>query len=220
MKSVQNQPEYQGQTNPPDADFPQGSHKDSPTSGQGTPYVAVTANKLEALIQRLFQEAGESPNGVDDTVSACQLYDVAQSVLNNPEEMDVEALPPLGLPAGKLQDVLNALGNGAVSTRQTSPGDATPNRLLTPGAFGLGGNCIMTTNVNTLTTTGFYYTDLASMASNTGAPEDGLNVIVNIELPFTNIHAQVAISNGTDSVYFRIGQADPPIAWIQLATTP
>lgn len=220
MKSVQNQPEYQGQTNAPNADFPQGSHKDSPTPGQGTPYVAVTANKLEALIQRLFQEAGESPNGVDDTVNACQLYDVAQSVLNSPEEMDVEALPPLGLPAGKLQDVLNALGNGAVSTRQASPGDATANRLLTPGAFGLGGNCILTTNVNTLTATGFYYTEIGSQASNTGAPEDGLNIIINIELVYVNIHAQVAICDVTNSVYFRVGQADPPIAWIQLATTP
>ena len=83
MIKLEDVPEYQGKIKPADADFPQGSFLDDPTAGAGTPFTAATENRLQALIQRAFLEAGATPNGVADTVSSSQIFDVFEGLFND-----------------------------------------------------------------------------------------------------------------------------------------
>lgn len=133
--------------------------------------------------------------------------------------INVEELSNIGLSAGQLQSVLGLLQNGAVSTRQESKTDSASDRLLLTGAFGLGGSCILTFDVSSLSKTGFYYTSLESTAATTGAPQDGLCYILHFEVPIVNLLAQFAITNTPDnSAYFRVG--NDSATWKKIAVSP
>ena len=86
MKKIENAAEYQGQVAPADADFPFGSFIDDPTPGLGTPFVSLTENEWQAMLQKGFVEAGIVPNGSADTVASSQIYDMFQAVFNNHEK--------------------------------------------------------------------------------------------------------------------------------------
>lgn len=209
MKKYEDVTEYQGQVAAQSTDFPFGAPIDSPTPGVGTPYTAATEKVHQALIQKLFAVAGVTPNGVSDTAVNSQLYDVMQLVLNdfnntsnrNASLVAVGALAALGLGADDLQSTLEALQNGAVSTKQTSTTDSTTGRLLTTGAFGLGGNAVTVTNFNTVDKCGYYY----GLAGATGAPDAvGAYFVWHLQTGTVGADSQVAISQDNGALYHRI----------------
>lgn len=229
MKKFESVTEYQGQVAAASTDFPFGAPIDSPIAGVGTPYTAATEKVHQALIQKLFAVAGVVPNGTSDTATNSQLYDVMQSVLNdfsnasnrNADLVAVAALATLGLPADDLQATLGGLQDGAVSTRQTSPSDNTPGRLLTPGAGGLLGDALVVANFDSIERTGLYAGIDAA-----GGPTMGSVSLLHIEHPSSLISAQIAISELTGKMYYRtgsgpwVGNDAGRVDWFATNTTP
>ncbi len=183
MKKYEDVTQYQGQVEAASADFPHGAPIDSPTPGLGTPYTAATEKVHQALIQKLFAVAGVTPNGLDDTATNSQLYDVLQSVVNDfdnatnrtASRMSVAALPSLGLSAGDLQSILGSLQNGAVNTKQSSTQDQTAGRLLINGAHGLGGDAVTVSSFDTIQRGGLFYGPNGTAGE---PPESGAHYVI------------------------------------------
>lgn len=186
----------------------------------GTNYISLEDNNQDTPPSSKWAVNSRSASLIEnDNGGTAQDHFNATANAHPASAIDVDALSNLGLSAGQLQSILDSLQNGAVSTKQTSLADSTVGRLLLTGAFGLGGSCLQTFDVSAINKTGFYYTSLDSMSSNTGAPQDGLCYILHFEVPLINLLAQLAFTNTPDnSAYFRVG--DNSAAWQKMATTP
>lgn len=87
-------------------------------------------------------------------------------------------------------------GTAAAANIQTGASDATPGRVLINGGHGLGGNAILSTNFNNITTTGFYRNGSADVP---GAPFSSVGfVLIHIELG-NGSASQICFTSGTSS---------------------
>lgn len=70
-------------TNPADADYPQGSIKNStsPATTDGTPVDELWGNDQQGLLQAILLEAGLTPSGVPDTARASQYLAGLKSIM-------------------------------------------------------------------------------------------------------------------------------------------
>lgn len=75
--------EYPGQTNDPNADYPQGSARDVsvPGAGDGTPWRARVVNDLFGFQQGLLNEASLTPSGNPDTATASQYVEAVNTMI-------------------------------------------------------------------------------------------------------------------------------------------
>ncbi|WJZ70007.1 tail fiber protein [Vibrio phage PVP-XSN] len=110
------------------------------------------------------------------------------------------ALPDIGANAeSDAQAVLALLKSGAIKRHQSSLSDSTTDRLLLTGAFGLGGEAIVSSDWNAITKSGFYTN------SNQSQPE----------LPSTQAYMMmVHINNGNYSSQICMrSNSDDPQTW-------
>lgn len=76
-------PDYNGQINAPDAEYPYGSARDDVTPGDltGTPRVAAELKDLQGFQQALLTEAGVIPSGTPDKVGDSQYLEALVAIL-------------------------------------------------------------------------------------------------------------------------------------------
>ncbi len=119
---------------------------------------------------------------------------------------------------GRLESATGASGNDVLTfgNVQTSPTDATAGRVMTVGAFGLGGNIFRgADNVreNTLAT-GFYkYND------GTGGPSDTDRLILINMFEGEGANAKIAIDNRDDTIHFSTRENNVDKPWQELYHT-
>ena len=77
-------PDYNGQVNPPDANYPYSSARNDAVPGDltGTPRVAPEQNDIKGWQQALLTDAGIVPSGDPDTAIASQYLDATKVVAN------------------------------------------------------------------------------------------------------------------------------------------
>jgi hypothetical protein len=75
-------PDYNGQTQAPNADYPYGSARNDVSPGDltGTPRIAAEINDIFGFQQALLNDAGIVPNGSPDTVLSSQYLDALKKV--------------------------------------------------------------------------------------------------------------------------------------------
>lgn len=76
--------EFPGQSNPADANYPQGSAKNvsAPGANNGTPLVADLINDVYGFLQRLLDEASVTPSGNPDTVPNSDYFDALSTIFS------------------------------------------------------------------------------------------------------------------------------------------
>lgn len=98
--------------------------------------------------------------------------------------------------------------------KQTSTTDTTPGALLSVGAFGLGGQLIPSSNLNTITTSGMYGTD---SATTTGRPADGYWAVLHMGSGAGNDSQLAQAIGGTQGITYTRSQVSGTwSAWKQL----
>jgi|SRR5690554_3920574 len=77
--------EYPGQTNAPNAAYPQGSARDVsvPGAGDGTPWRATLVNDLFGFLQGLLADAGITPSGTPDTATDSQYVEAVNTLITD-----------------------------------------------------------------------------------------------------------------------------------------
>ncbi|WZL14749.1 hypothetical protein [Vibrio phage vB_VpaM_XM1] len=94
--------------------------------------------------------------------------------------ISTDALPDIGANAeSDVQAVLALLKSGAIKRHQSSLSDSTDDRLLLTGAFGLGGEAIVSSDWNAITKSGFYTNDNNSQSELPGPYNTMMMIHIN-----------------------------------------
>jgi len=128
-------PDYNGQVNPPDADYPYSSARDDAVPGDltGTPRVAAEQNDLKGWQQKLLTAAAIIPSGDPETVLASQYFEATNQLKTTPVTttavMQANADAKVGM-RYKTDEFLTGNGGGGTYTvivTGTTPGVDLPN---------------------------------------------------------------------------------------------